>query len=141
MTNQWIDPNTCQSLAVLVESITAPLLIQHAGPVCLELDIDTSLDVPADPARTVLLIRTLVDQALSEMPQGGDLTITACNTAGGVELEFADTGGDVENRVKRLPLVAAALGAQLEWRNCPQGGGAVTVKFPPRQGGLRRMAA
>jgi hypothetical protein len=140
MTNQWIDPNSCQSLAVLVESITAPLLIHHAGPVCLELDIDTSLDVPADPARTVLLVRTLVDQALSEMPEGGDLTITACETAQGFELEFADTGGDIDNRVKRLPLVAAALGAQLVWRNCPQGGGAVTVTFP-RQGGMRRMAA
>ena len=140
MTSQWIDPNSCQSLAVLVESITAPLLIQHAGPVCLELDIDTSLDVPADPARTVLLVRTLVDQALSEMPEGGDLTITACETDAGVELEFADTGGDVSGRAKRLPLVAAAIGAQLVWHNCPQGGGAVTVTFP-RQGDIRRMAA
>jgi hypothetical protein len=88
----------------------------------------------------VLLVRTLVDQALSEMPEGGDLTITACETAQGVELEFADTGGDIENRAKRLPLVAAAIGAQLVWRNCPQGGGAVTVTFP-RQDGIRRMAA
>ena len=140
MTNHWIDPNACRSLAVLVESVTAPLLIQHTAPICLELDIDTNLDVPADPAGTVLLIRTLVGQALSEMPEGGDLNIMACETERGVELELADTGGDIENRATRLPLAAAAIGAQVEWHNCPQGGGAATVTFR-RQSGAQRKAA
>jgi hypothetical protein len=108
--------------------------------VCLELDIDTTLDVPADPARTVLVVRTLVTQALHEMPSGGDLNITACETPRGVELEFADTGGDVETRPQRFPLAAAAMGAQVAWQNCPQGGGAVTVTFR-RDTGQRRMAA
>ena len=96
MPNQWIDPNTCRSLAVLVESVTAPLLIEHSAPICLELDIDTSLDVPEDPVVTAQLLQTLVGQALAEMPGGGDLTISACETSRGVELELADTGCDVE---------------------------------------------
>jgi len=140
MSNQWIDPNACQSLAVLVESVTAPLLIQHTSPVCLEIDIDTELGVPADPAGTVLLIRTLVGQALSEMPEGGDLNIMACESVRGVELELADTGGDIENRATRLPLAAAAIGAQVEWHNCPQGGGAVTVTFRRHSGTQRKVA-
>ena len=140
MANQWIDPSTCRSLAVLVESVTAPLLIEHSAPVCLELDIDTSIEVPADSGRTVELIQTLVGQALSEMTEGGDLTITACETVHGLELELADTGRDIEHRAQRLPMAAAAIGAQVVWQNCPQGGGAVTVTFR-RQSGSGRMAA
>ena len=134
MSNQWIDPTTSRSLAVLVESVTAPLLIGHSARICLEIEIDFSLDVPADPTRTVDLVRTLVGQALDEMPEGGDLYITACETSRGVELELADTGTDIQNRVKRLPLAAAAIGAQVVWQNCPQGGGAVTVTFRRQSG-------
>ena len=140
MPNHWLDPSQCQSLAVLVESVTAPLLIDHDAPICLELDIDTSLEVPADPTRTVDLIQSLVNQSLSEMPHGGDLTITACETDQGLELELADTGCDVEDRLRRNPISAAALGVQLFWQNCPQGGAAVTVIFR-RQSGSGRIAA
>jgi signal transduction histidine kinase len=140
MPSQWIDPSTSQSLAVLVESVIAPLLIQHASPVCLELDIDTRLEVPADSGKTVELLRTLVGQSLREMPDGGDLYVSACRTPTGIEVELSDTGPDVSRREKRLPLAAAAIGASLTWRNCPQGGGSVTIKFRPKQG-LRRAAA
>ena len=140
MPDHWIDPRQCQSLAVLVESVTSPLLIEHKSPVCLELDIDTSLGVPADSGRTVDLLQTLVVQALSEMPEGGDLLVTACETIRGLELEIADTGSDIENRVQRMPIAAAALGAQVVWQNCPQGGAAVTVTFQ-RQSGSGRIAA
>lgn len=140
MTNHWIDPKTCQSLAVLVESVTAPLLIEHSSPICLELDIDTSISVPSDPARTVELVRTLTRQALSEMRHGGDLTITACETPAGLELEMADTGCRIEDRATLLPLAAAKIGAKVAWQNCPQGGGAVTVIFP-RNADNQRMAA
>lgn len=140
MSNHWIDPSSCRSLAVLVESVIAPLLIEHESPICLELDIDTSLDVPADASKTVDLLKVLVAQSLLEMPKGGDLTVMACDTATGVELEIADTGCDVSEREQRLPMVAAAIGASVEWQNCPQGGAAVTVKFQP-QAGSRRAAA
>jgi hypothetical protein len=86
------------------------------------------------------LVRTLVKQAIDEMPDGGDLTVTACETHRGVELEMADTGSDIQQRAQRLPLTAAAIGAQLAWQNCPQGGAAVTVTFR-RQSGQRRIAA
>ncbi|TWU57511.1 ATP-binding protein [Rubripirellula reticaptiva] len=132
MTNHWIDPKTSHSLAVLVESVTVPLLIKHDGPVCLELDIDVKMRVPADASRLVDLIKSLVGQSLAEMSDGGDLTITACETTNGVEVEIADTGCDVQRRAKSRPLAAAAIGATMQWKNCPQGGGSVTVTFPPK---------
>jgi hypothetical protein len=140
MRNKWIDPKTSHSLAVLVESVTAPLLIAHSAPICLEIDIDIALQVPADPERTVDLVQTLVGQAIKEMPDGGDLYITACESANGLELEVADTGRDIDQRPQRLPLAAAAIGAQVAWQNCPQGGGAVTVTFG-RQQGRGKLAA
>ena len=68
------------------------------------------------------------------MPEGGDLNIAACKTDQGVELELADSGGDIETRATRLPLAAAAIGAEVRWQNCPQGGGAVTVTFRSQGG-------
>jgi hypothetical protein len=37
-------------------------------------------------------------------------------------------------------LAAAALGAQVVWHNCPQGGGAVTVTFPRHSEAQRKAA-
>ncbi|MEM8667548.1 MAG: ATPase [Planctomycetota bacterium] len=140
MSNQWIDLSSCQSLAVLVESVTAPLLIEHSAPVCLELDVDTEIPVPADPHRIAELVRALVRQSLNEMPEGGDLSIMACETSQGLELELADTGCDIDDRPTNLPMAAAAIGARVGWQNCPQGGAAVTVTFRV-EGGQQRMAA
>ena len=140
MSDHWIDPNSCPTLAVLVESVAGPLLMRHAAPIALEMDIDIELPIPADAAGTADLIKTLVNQAIEEMPAGGDLTVTACETPGGIELEMADTGNDIEQRAQRLPMAAAAIGARLIWQNCPQGGAAVTVTFR-RDAGQRRIAA
>lgn len=140
MSNHWIDPSKCQSLAVLVESVIAPLLIEHHAPVCLDLDVDTSVPVPADPSQTAELLRALVRQSLQEMPDGGDLSVTACEMPHGLELELADTGAEIESRPTRLPMAAATIGARVGWQNCPQGGAAVTITFRA-QGGQQRMAA
>ncbi len=136
----WIDPTASRSLAVLVESVIAPLLMKHPTPVCLDLEIDPALSVPSEPLATVELIRALTRQALEEMGDGGDLTVTACETVDGIELEMADTGVDSEYRSQRIPLMAASVGASLTWQNCPQGGVAVTVRFPRRDQVMRKAA-
>ena len=141
MASGWIEPDACRNLLILVESVTAPLLIQHPSPVCLELDIDTELPIPCDKRRAADLITALTQQALTAMPDGGDLMITGCETANGVELEIADSGTDVAHRERHLPIAAAALQADLEWKNCPQGGVAVTILFPPSQASRNRLAA
>lgn len=130
MSHRSIDPASFRSLAILVESVAIPLLRDHTAPICLEVDIDHGIEVPTDPAATTELVRTVTRHALAVMPSGGDLTITGVEVDGRVELEFADTGEDIEARVRRLPLAAAAIGAEIRWQNCPQGGGAVTITFP-----------
>ncbi len=140
MARGWIEPNQCRNLLVLVETVTAPLLISHSAPVCLELDIASDLPIPCDSQRTADLIQALSRQALSAMSDGGDLTITACQTAQGIELEIADSGIDVQTRERHLPIAAAALQADLKWQNCPQGGVAVTILFPAQASQSRRVA-
>lgn len=135
-----IDPSSFRSLAILVESVAVPLLREHPSPVCLEVEVDPEIEVPGDRAPTVELVRVLTQQALSVMPDGGDLTVTGLETDHGVELELADTGREVDGRERRLPMAAATLGADIRWQNCPQGGVAVTVRFP-RHANARRRAA
>lgn len=118
------------SLAVLVECVISPLLREHPAPICFELDMPIDLMTTADPGRLSDLVASLVRESLTQMPEGGELTVTGCRTAHGVELEIADTGSDVESRGSRLSLAAAALGCKPQWQNCPQGGAAVTLVLP-----------
>ncbi len=140
MSHLWIDPNRCESLAILVESVASVLLTQNSAPICLEVDIASSLKLPANPNQTVDLIRTMVMQAVAEMQQGGELTITAVDGPNGIELEIADTGRAVELRETRIPFAVAAVGARIRWQNCPQGGAAATIVFRPQQGTARIAA-
>ena len=133
MSEYWIDPTKSESLAVLVESLAGPMLIEHQAAICLELDIDVQMNVPADTGRTCDLLRSLIGQSLAEMSDGGDLMITAVQTDQGIELEIADTGADAGGRAQSRPMAAAAIGASIQWQNCPQGGACVTVMFPPPQ--------
>ncbi|MEM6473557.1 MAG: ATP-binding protein [Planctomycetota bacterium] len=110
--------------------MTAPLLIEHESPVCLESDVDMDLQIPGDPNQTAELIRSLAQQALEAMPDGGDLTVTACVVSQRLELEIADNGCSVQTRPRNFPIAAASLKAELQWQDCPQGGGAVTIVFP-----------
>ena len=133
MASGWMEPEACRNLAVLIESVTAPMLIEHQSPVCLELDVDMSLPIPCDKARAAELIEALCGQALAAMPDGGDLIVTACDTQNGLELEIADSGCDLDSRERHLPFAAAAVDADLKWQSCPQGGVAVTIHFPEQQ--------
>lgn len=140
MSNQWISPESCPSLAVLVETVTAPLLIQHTSPICLEMDVKHSMEIPADPGKTAELIRGLVTQMLTEMPDGGELTITANEINGRVELEIADSGCGCEERARNIPMVATAIGATLDWRDGSQGGAVVKINFGRPGQSIRRAA-
>ncbi len=118
------------SLAVLVEQVASPMLVAHPAPVLLDMDLRLDLMTTADRTQLKELIGTLIASSLREMPRGGELTISACQTANGVELEIADTGSDAESRNSLLPFSAAALGCKPHWQNCPQGGAAVTIVLP-----------
>jgi hypothetical protein len=127
------------SLAVLVECVVSPLLREHPSPVCFELNMPIDLTTTADRSRLTDLLRSLVRDSLEQMADGGELTITGCMTAHGVELEVADTGSDADHRRHGLSLAAAALGCKPQWQNCPQGGAAVTLVLPINQA-IRKAA-
>ena len=133
MTHQFIDPVQSDSLAFLVESAARNLLRDYSAPVSLEIDIHEELTLPAGAQSLTSLVTSLIGQALEEMPGGGDLSITAVeNLQGGIELEIADTGCEIASRPQSRPMVAAVMHAELQWLNCPQGGGCVTVIFAPQ---------
>ncbi|TWT75355.1 histidine kinase [Allorhodopirellula solitaria] len=140
MSHLTIGNDANQPFAIVVESVASHLLMKHPAPICLEVDMDMDLRVNVDSTSLSQLIDSLVRQALVEMPDGGELTITACETPTDVELEIADTGSDVETRACKLPMVAAAMAAELVWQNCPQGGGAVTARLPRYRQSQRRAA-
>ncbi|MEM9368818.1 MAG: ATPase [Planctomycetota bacterium] len=140
MSHRMIGEQPQPALAVLVESVAGPLLMAHPAPVCLEMEVDTNLRSAVDSPSLTTLIESLVRQSLDEMPKGGDLTITACDTGSHLELEIADSGSDVSERACSLPMVAAAMGVEISWQNCPQGGAAATIKLPGSQQALRRAA-
>lgn len=140
MASGWMDPDHCHNLMVLIESTVAPLLIQHPAPVCLELDVANDEPIPGNSKWVAQLVRLVCEQSLQAMPDGGDILITSCSDATGFELEIADSGSDKEERPCVVPLSAKALSAELQWQNCPQGGVAVTIRFPGETK-KQRMAA
>jgi len=130
MTRRIVKPSQPSSLAVLVECIASPLLRQHPSRVYFEMNIDMDLMTTASREHLQHLVESLVTDSLRQMPEGGELTISGCQTANGVELEIADTGSDAEHRSQSLSIFAAALGCKPHWQNCPQGGAAVTIVLP-----------
>ncbi len=130
MNRRSFSPSGPSLLAVLVECTVAPMLREHAAPILFELNIDTSLKTNANSEHLISLLQSLVHDSLREMQDGGELTISACQTANGVELEIADTGSDAENRSHSISIAAASLGCKPHWQNCPQGGAAVTLILP-----------
>ncbi len=117
----------------LVRSTVAPLLRQGHSALRVEYDLATDLPLIEDAEAFCRLLRNLVQEAILQMPRGGDLTITACRSKQGWDLEVADTGSPAETRTQTLRWVANSVGAVLVWRNCPQGGCAVTAEFRSTQ--------
>jgi len=95
-------------------------------------------------------IFNLVLNALDVMPQGGELSITACSCQAGIEIEVADSGPGVSEEVRErvfepfyttksggtgLGLAIVFRIAQVHrgdvlLRNCAQGGAAFTLRIP-----------
>jgi len=126
--------------------------------------IETTIDVPrelgtlADQDLLRQAIANLVRNALEAMPRGGRLVVTSYCGERGLELEVADSGpGLCVDGLRRafepfyttkgngaglglayVRRVAEAHGGDVVAMNCPEGGAAFTLRFPPP---ARRMAA
>ena len=120
--------------------------------------IDVDIDIPpntlltADREMIRRAVLNLVLNAIDAMPGGGNLVITSYDSAGGFELEIADSGRGLTDEAKRRAFepfystkqngtglglaivyhVAEAHGGTVTAMNCPEGGAAFTIKLPRR---------
>ena len=105
----------------------------------LEIDLPAGWQSPLDDQVLVTLVRSLVKASIECAEDCGELLITICESDDVVEIEVADDGPPLQERAQRLPMAAAAVGAELVWQDCPQGGVALTAIIPRAQ--RRRLAA
>lgn len=96
----------------------------------LEMDIPAELSFPRDSEKLAQLVQSLVGSAVASLECDGEIAVTAWQAGETLEIEVADSGPAVQDRPRFLPLAVGALGAELVWQNCPQGGAAVTVVVP-----------
>jgi hypothetical protein len=117
-------------LAVLVEQVVSPLLRLHPAPIFLEMHIPLQLKVVTEKSRIEEILKTLVIESLTRMPNGGELSITTFQTQQGTELEIADTSDIFPRPHVKLSTSAKFADCNLHYHPCPQGGLAVTLILP-----------
>jgi len=134
-----------------VEDVCASLEPQlDAQSIGVAVDVPDDQWVCADESMVRRGVLNLVLNALDAMPEGGSLVVTASDTGEGVELEIADTGPGLSEEARRracepffstkqggtglglaiVHRIAEVHGGSVSVANCPEGGAAVTLRFP-----------
>ncbi len=124
-----MSPTNTASLASLAQQVLSKCLCDHRGSLTIDVEIDSCCPVPGPIEAVREALDCLVRQAVSEMDEG-ELSLIAWQGDSYLELEIADTGRPCEQRSVIIPLAVARLGCQLIRQNVPQGGTAVTLRFP-----------
>ncbi len=116
----------------------------------LTVDLNAALPVLCQAEDTETLINSLFELTINRLPDGGELSVVGCRTAGVVELEIADSGSilacDVrydrltfptrtvvnDRQLTILQTLALSFGGRIWAAPCPQGGMAWTLRLPAR---------
>ncbi|HEY4235028.1 MAG TPA: HAMP domain-containing sensor histidine kinase [Lacipirellulaceae bacterium] len=138
----------------LVEEVCESLEPQlEAQRIDLDVDVPPNTLLTADREMVRRALLNLVLNAIDVMPDGGDLVITSYDGPRGFELEIADSGPGLSEEDERRVFepfyttkqngtglglaivyhVAEAHGGTVTATNCPEGGAAFTLRFPPRK--------
>ncbi|MBN1853574.1 MAG: HAMP domain-containing histidine kinase [Pirellulales bacterium] len=133
----------------ICESLSPQITAQY---VTLDVDIPPNMLLSADREMVRRALLNLVLNALDAMPRGGDLVITAMTTRAGLEIEVADSGPGFSEKTKGRAFepfystksggtglglaivyqIVESHGGHVIAANCPEGGAALTLVFPPR---------
>ncbi len=125
----------------------------EAQMIDLEIDVPPHTLLTADREMVRRALLNLVLNAVDVMPAGGDLVITSYDGSSGFEIEVSDSGPGLSTEDQRRVFepfystkphgtglglavvyhVAEAHGGMVTAANCPDGGAAFTIKFPPRK--------
>ena len=144
-------------LAEVLDSL-APQLAAQGIRAEIDCPGDCVLFADSDMCRRAVL--NLVLNAIDVQPHGGQIVITACRTAAGMEIEVADSGPGVPaSLLDRLfepffttkssgtglglaivERIAAAHGGHVTAANCPEGGAAFTLIIPQSTFALEKAA-
>jgi signal transduction histidine kinase len=148
-------------LARLIDEVCESLAPQlTAQGIRLAIDCPPKLGAAADRDMLRRAVLNLVLNAIDAMPDGGELAITCCRTAAGIDIEVADSGpGIADGHLERLfepffttkssgtglglaivERIAAAHGGEIDVANCPDGGAAFTLRIPDHALALERAA-
>jgi signal transduction histidine kinase len=114
-------------------------------------DVPRYLAATADREMLRAAVLNLVTNAVEAMPRGGRLVVTSYIGRNGLELEVADSGPGLSDETRRRAFephyttkrdragvglaivrsIAKAHGGDVVAANCPEGGAAFTLRFPP----------
>jgi two-component system, sensor histidine kinase FlrB len=144
-------------LTDVLHSLQPQLRAQGIGA---HVDCPPGIEAMADPDMLRRAILNLLLNALDVLPAGGELVITACQTASGLEIEIADSGpgvpaplldrlfepffttkgGGTGLGLAIVERIAAAHGGRATVANCPEGGAAFTLIIPQHLQVMERAA-
>jgi len=132
-------------LRPLLEEVCQAFSPEIAGRgVDLRLDVEPDVTVLADRALLRRAAVQLVGNALSAMPAGGELCVTAVVGPRGVEVEIADSGRGLPgagpapagypeiDAMHEVEQIVRLHGGKVAASNCPEGGAAYTLFLPRR---------
>ncbi|MGA2034396.1 MAG: ATP-binding protein [Thermoguttaceae bacterium] len=139
------------SVRALVEDLEAAIALQlQAQGIRMFVEVPEGQTVTADREMFRRAVLNLVLNAVDAMPDGGPLSITSVSTPQGIELEVADAGPGLSEKVicrifepffttKRggtglglviVSRIAEVHGGHVTAANCPEGGAAFTLWMP-----------
>jgi signal transduction histidine kinase len=148
-------------VAKLLDEVVQSLAPQlDAQDIFARIDCAADLTATADADMLKRAMLNLVLNALDVLPSGGELTLTACRTTAGLEIEVADSGPGVPPPIlDRLfepffttkgsgtglglaivERIAAVHGGRATVTNCAEGGAAFTLVIPQSQQFMERAA-
>jgi signal transduction histidine kinase len=143
----WVD------VRAIVDDVCSQFAPQaHAAGIETTIDVPKHLGILADSEMLRRAVTQLVANAVECMSAGGRLVITSYHGAGGLELEVADSGPGLSDEALRhafdpyyttkrnsaglglahVQRIAQLHGGDVVATNCPEGGAAFTLRFPPR---------